>query len=225
MRPEDVQQALLAQRDDAYRQGQISLLPTVAPDTILGIRTPALRRMAREMTDAQAFLRCLPHRYFEENQLHAFLLERGRDFDRTVEQVDAFLPFVDNWATCDQCSPRIFRTHRRELLPYIRRWLRSEHPYTVRFGMKMLMDLYLDADFAPEYPKMVASVRHTDYYVKMMAAWYFATALAKQYDAVLPYLAENRLDRWTHNKAIQKAVESRRISPERKELLKQYRRK
>lgn len=218
-----MEEKLSALRDEAYQPFMAKLVPNIDPDTILGVRTPDLRRLAKEMGEREAFLEDLPHKYFEENQLHDFLLEREKDFDTAISRVEAFLPYVDNWATCDQLNPKVFKKHRPELLPHICCWLDSTHPYTIRFGIKMLMDHFLDEAFSPEYPALVATVRHEDYYVKMMVAWYFATALAKQYDAVLPYITEYRLERWTHNKAIQKAVESYRITQEQKEELKQYR--
>lgn len=223
MKQEELQRALFALQDTKYRDMQVRIIPNIDPNTIIGVRTPELRRLAKEMEDGDIFKQALPHQYFEENQVHSFLLERGKDFSATVSDVDKFLPYIDNWATCDQLSPKVFKKHRRELLPHIYRWLQSDHPYSIRYGMEMLMVHYLDEDFDAAYPELVANIRHEDYYVKMMVAWYFATALAKQYDAALPYITEYRLEKWTHNKAIQKAVESYRISPEQKEFLKQYR--
>ncbi len=213
---------LLSYQDIAYRDMQRRLTPTVDPETILGVRTPVLRQLARELEDGDAFRQKLPHRYFEENQIHAFLLEREKNFDKTVRAVEAFLPFVDNWATCDQLRPRAFRDHEK-LLPWISKWLASSEPYTVRFGLGMLMCHFLDGDFRPEFLELAASVRREEYYVKMMVAWYFATALAKQYEATLPYITDRRLEPWTHNKTIQKAVESFRVPPEHKEFLKSCR--
>ena len=212
-------------QDKEYGNFQRHLIPNLAPETIIGVRTPDLRRLAKEMTEGEAFKKELPHHYFEENQVHCFLLEREKEFETTIYEVEAFLPYVDNWATCDQLSPRVFQKHRQELLPYIHNWLASDHPYTIRFGIKMLMVHFLEADFDPVYPELVAAVQHEDYYVKMMVAWYFATALAKQYDAVYPYIVQKRLEKWTHNKAIQKAVESFRVTPEQKEMLKSNRMK
>ena len=221
-----VTERLFALADEGYREFNSSLIPTLDKSGFIGVRTPALRALAKELYgtgEYAEFLRELPHRYFDENQLHAFVVSLIRDYGECVAAVDEFLPYVDNWATCDQLSPKVFRKHRGELLPNICRWLASDHPYTIRFGMEMLMSHFLDEDFDSAYPRMVAAVRSEDYYVKMMAAWYFATALAKQYDAVFPYIAEYRLEKWTHNKAIQKAVESYRITPEQKEILKKYR--
>ena len=216
-----IQEKLFALRDAAYRDFQRKLIPNLDPAAIIGVRTPALRQMAKALTTDD--LEPLPHRYFEENQLHAFILSRERDFDVLIPELDAFLPCVDNWATCDQMSPCCFRRNRQALLPHIRRWLSSDHPYTVRFGIKMLMDHFLEDDFSPEYLDWVAGIRSEEYYVRMMQAWYFATALAKQFHAALLYIRAERLERWTHNKAIQKSVESYRIPQKNKEILKQYR--
>lgn len=220
-----IEEKLWSLQDESYGQFQRKLIPNLLGERIIGVRTPELRALAKELAPCPEFLQDLPHRYFEENQLHAFLLEQCKDFAQTVANVDAFLPYVDNWATCDQLSPKVFKKHRAELLPYIRRWLMSEHPYTVRFAIGMLMQHFLEEDFSEEYPRMVASVEMDAYYVRMEQAWYFATALAKQYDAVIPYIEQNRLERWTHNKTIQKCLESYRISREQKEYLKQFRRK
>ncbi len=217
---------LFEMQDEAYGALQVKLIPTVPKDSFIGVRTPALRSFAKELYksgEGEAFLRCLPHRYFDENQLHAFLISEEKDFDTCVLRVEAFLPYIDNWATCDQLSPKAFRKHRAELLPYIRRWIDSGKTYTVRFGIGMLMQHYLDDAFDPAYPALVTSIQSEEYYINMMIAWYFATALAKQYDAALPYLAEKRLTPWVHNKTIQKAVESYRLSAEQKEELKRYR--
>lgn len=214
---------LLPMQEEAYRAMQCRIIPNIDPETIIGVRTPLLREIAKQLPEKEAFLQQLPHRYFEENQIHAFLLERGKDFEETVHQVERFLPYVDNWATCDQLRPRIFARHHRELLPYIERWLHSDQTYTVRFGMGMLMTHFLDGDFQPEYLQWVIDAQREEYYVRMMAAWYFATALAKQYEAAKPYIVEYRLEKWTHNKAIQKSVESYRITPEQKAELKSYR--
>ena len=225
MCPEQLYDALLAHREEAYRQMQVRLIPNIASDTILGVRTPVLRNLAKELEDGERFLQNLPHRWFEENQIHSFLLEREKNFATAIARVEAFLPYVDNWATCDQLRPKCFGRHRQELLPYIRRWIASGEAYTVRFGIGMLMVHYLDDAFDPAYLELAASVHSEEYYVRMMVAWYFATALAKQYDAALPYISGYQLDKWVHNKAIQKAVESYRVSPEQKSVLVQYRRK
>ncbi|MBR0227695.1 MAG: DNA alkylation repair protein [Clostridia bacterium] len=214
---------LTALRDAAYAEFQRKLIPTVAPESIIGVRTPDLRALAKEMIksgEAEAFLQELPHKYFDENQLHAFILSEDRDFERCLSRVSAFLPHVDNWATCDQMSPKVFKKHRAELLPAIENWLHADHTYTVRFAVGMLMEHFLDGDFAPRYLEWVSAVESGEYYVNMMVAWYFATALAKQYDAAFPYIRDRRLPVWTHNKAIQKAAESYRVPPERKAELK-----
>ena len=228
MTTEEIRERLFALQDTGYRDFQGKLIPTADPGSVIGVRTPDLRRLAKELVkqeDTGRFLDDLPHRYFDENQLHAFILSEMKDYRDCVECVNRFLPYVDNWATCDQMSPRVFGKHRQELLEEIRGWLRSDRTYTVRFGTGMLMEHFLDGDFRPEYLEMAAAVRTEEYYVSMMTAWYFATALAKQYEAALPYLEERRLDAQTHNRTIRKAVESYRIPPERKAYLKTLKRK
>ena len=219
----DIRKELYLLQDLKYRDLQIRTIPTVPPETIIGVRTPDLRRMAAQLAKAEEvrlFLRCLPHAFFEENQLHAFFVSQMKDYGECLRELNRFLPFTDNWATCDQMSPRVFRKHRPELLDSVREWIASPETYTVRFGIGTLMEHYLDEDFDLSYPELVASVRSDEYYVNMMIAWYFATALAKQYDAVLPFIEDHRLDPWTHNKTIRKAVESFRITPEQKAYLK-----
>ena len=220
---EEIRERLFSLQDLKYRDFQIKLIPSVDEETVIGVRTPALKSLAKEFArreNVDEFLCALPHGYFDENQLHAFIISENRDFASCMEQTERFLPFIDNWACCDQLSPKLFRKNRPELLGHIRGWLASDRTYTLRFAVGMLMEHFLDRDFDPEYPALAASVRSGEYYVNMMVAWYFATALVKQYDAVLPYFLEQRLSPWTHNRAIQKAVESRRIAPERKEYLK-----
>lgn len=223
MLKDEIHAELYRLRDEQYRDFQAKLIPTRDASTMIGVRTPALRAYAKELTkraDVMEFLDALPHVYFDENQLHAFILSGMKDFEQCVWEVDRFLRFVDNWATCDQLSPKVFGRNHAALLPWIEKWLDSGETYTVRFGIGMLMQHFLDADFDPVYLERVAAVRSEEYYINMMRAWYFATALAKQYDASLPYLEEQRLDAWTHNKAIQKAVESYRIADEQKAYLK-----
>lgn len=220
---EEIRQSLFELQDIKYRDFQVKLIPGKDTETMIGVRTPELRKLAKQMLkreDIGEFLRDLPHRYFDEDQLHAFIVSGIKEYGKCMEELMRFLPFVDNWATCDQMSPGVFKKHKPELLAEIREWLGSEHTYTVRFGIGMLMQHFLDEDFDPAYPELVAGVRSEEYYINMMIAWYFATALAKQYDAVLPFIEGRRLDPWTHNKTIQKAVESYRISDEQKEYLK-----
>ena len=210
-------------QDTGYRDFQMKLIPTAGPETMIGVRTPALRKYAKALIkagQADEFLKNLPHTYFDENQLHAFILSELKDYDLCIEETDRFLPYVDNWATCDQLSPRVFKKNHARLSEKIPEWISSQETYTIRFGIGMLMQHFLDEDFDPVYPETVAGIRSEEYYVNMMIAWYFATALAKQYDTVLPYLEQRRLDPWTHNKTIQKAVESYRITSEQKEYLK-----
>ena len=216
-------------QDETYRSFQASLIPELKAERMIGVRTPELRAYAKELLasgDYTEFISTLPHEYFDEMQLHAFIISELKDFEQCMSEVERFLPYVDNWATCDQLSPKIFGKKKNGRLVYgdsllerIGKWIESDRTYTVRFGIKMLMQHYLDEDFKLEYPEMVAQVQSEEYYVNMMIAWYFATALAKQYDAVIPFIEKQRLQPWTHNKAIQKAVESRRISPEQKDYL------
>ncbi len=224
----DIYKELVSLQDKGYRDMQITIIPTVDADSIIGVRTPALRTLAKELSkreDIGRFLDSLPHKHFEENQLHAFILSGMKDAARAFELVDKFLPYVDNWATCDQMSPKVFKKHKDLLLEYTDKWIGSDHPYVKRFGIGMLMEHFLDEDFKTSYLTKVSKIRSDEYYVNMMIAWYFATALAKQYDATLPYIEKNKLDIWTHNKSIQKAVESYRITPEQKEYLKTLKRK
>ncbi|MBQ5502198.1 MAG: DNA alkylation repair protein [Selenomonas sp.] len=220
----DVQAELLKLQDKKYGQFQQKLLPALAADSIIGVRTPALRQMAKGLLksdEAAAFLTALPHKFFEENQLQAFMIAGIKDYDLCLRELKAFLPYVDNWATCDQMSPKVFKKHRAALLPEIKIWLQSSHTYTKRFAIKMLMDHFLDEDFDLSYLELVAAIRSEEYYVNMMIAWYFATALAKQYEAALPFIEKKRLAVWTHNKAIQKARESYRVSAAAKAYLQQ----
>ena len=224
----EIRERLFALADEKYKAFQSKLLPTVAPECVIGVRTPALRSLAKEIAgtkEAETFLGQLPHTYFEENNLHAFLLCRIRDFDVCLAAVDAFLPYVDNWATCDQMSPKALQKDLPALRAQAEKWMCSAHPYTVRFGIGMLMQYFLDAEFSDAYPHAVAAVRSEEYYVQMMQAWYFATALAKQYEAVLPYFTEGRMDAWVQNKAIQKAIESYRVTDAHKAYLRTLKRK
>ena len=221
-----IQAELFALQDIEYKKFHSKLIPNIDSKTIIGVRVPLLRKLAKTLknsAESDEFLKILPHTYYEENNLHALLLEQLTDYNHCVEAVDAFLPYVDNWATCDILRPKCFAKHRRELLNEIERWISSDRTYTVRFAIEMLMVHYLDADFAPCYPQMVAQVQSDEYYINMMIAWYFATALAKQWDSIIPYLTEYRLSPWVHNKTIQKAIESYRITPEQKAYLKTLR--
>ena len=220
---EEIRKRLFKLQDKKYRDFQCKLIPTLESTTIIGVRTPELRRYSKELVkqkDIQNFLYFLPHQYFEENQLHAFIISEIKDNKQCLEELNRFLPFVDNWATCDQLSPKVFKKNRSELIDQIKQWVCSDKTYMVRFGIGMLLEHFLDDDFDPIYLEMVSKISSAEYYIRMMIAWYFATALAKQYTKALPYIEEQRLDIWTHNKTIQKAVESRRITLEQKEYLK-----
>ena len=223
---EKIRQELFALQDVLYGDFQAKLMPTVSRETVIGVRTPELRKCAKVLArekNITKFLQDLPHTYFEENQLHAFILCEMKDYEECMQELNLFLPYIDNWATCDQLSPKVFRLHRKELLKQIKVWLDSEQTYTIRYGIGMLMTHFLDAEFEIQYAEMVAEVQSEEYYVRMMIAWYFATALAKQYEAVVPFIEQRRLDTWTHKKTIQKAVESYRITIEKKEYLKRFR--
>ena len=219
----EIQQRLFALQDAGYRDFHAALMPTVDKALVIGVRMPALRALAKELKGTEPaadFMAQLPHKYYEENNLHAALIGHIRDFDACIAAVERFLPYVDNWATCDMMNPRALTKDKAALLERIRLWLQSGHTYTVRFGMEMLMNHFLEEDFREEYLALVASVRSEEYYVRMMQAWYFATALAKQYEAAVTYLEQRKLGAWVHNKTIQKARESFRVSQEQKEYLK-----
>ena len=219
MNPTSLYKKLYELQDLKYREMQIKIIPAIKPDSVIGVRTPELKTMAKELLKSgeyRDFLEELPHKYFEEDQLHAFIISGIKDLNECLAELEKFLPYVNNWATCDQMSPKIVKRHKDVLLEHIKEWIKSDKTYTVRFGVKMLMEHFLDDDYDPVYPEMVARLRSEEYYVNMMIAWYFATALAKQYESTLPFIEEKRLDDWTHNKAIQKSLESRRLTEEQK---------
>lgn len=218
-----IQDLLFEKQDKAFAEFHRRLVPNLEPQKIIGVRTPQLRALAKQIAkeeNCEAFLKELPHEYYEENQLHGFILSQIKDFDICIQYLEAFLPYMDNWATCDQTSPKIFKKHKEELLPYIYKWIQKEHTYTVRFAIGMLMQHFLDEDFKPEYVQMVSSIQSEEYYINMEIAWYMATALAKQWDVVIPYLEQKKMEPWVHNKTIQKARESYRITDEQKDYLK-----
>ena len=223
---EEIRQWIRQNSERDYADFQRKLLSTLPPEKIHGVRTPALRKYAKEMKKREGietFLQQLPHESFEEDQLHAFILSEMRDPSECLEALERFLPYIDNWATCDQLSPKSFRKHPEVLMERIPVWMAAEDTYVIRFGIGMLMQYFLEERFDPVYLQRVSEVRSREYYVNMMIAWYFATALAKQPDAAFPYLEEQRLDPWIHNKTIQKAVESYRISEGHKEYLRTLR--
>ena len=217
-----IQKRLFNLQDKGYQAGSVKLNPSVDPDTIIGIRIPALRALAKELKgtdEAAKFITILPHEYFEEYQLHSFLIGFIKDFDEALRQADRLLPYLNSWALTDSMRFKAFDRDPERLLPQIDRWLKDDHPYTVRYGILCLMNYFLDDRFRQEYPDWVSRVQSDEYYVRMMQAWYFATALSKQYDAVLPYLTARQMEPWVHNKTIQKAVESYRITAEQKAYL------
>lgn len=221
-----IKDRLFELQDDSYREFQSKLMPTVSKDKIIGVRTPCLRKLAKEMKGsetAEAFLESLPHQYYEENNLHAFLIEEINDYELCIKRLNEFLPYVDNWATCDCMNPKILKKYPEKLIKSIEEWIYCDDIYTVRYGIKKLMDHYLCENFDEKYLDWVAKAENRDYYIGMMKAWYFATALAMQYKSALVYLKEKRLSVWEHNKTIQKAVESYRISDEHKTELRSMR--
>lgn len=225
---QEITTQLFIMQDNEYKEFHGRLMPTVNPDTILGIRVPILRKFSNQLAKSLSkeklleFMNELPHKYYEENNIHAFLIEKIKDFDECIVALEKFLPFVDNWATCDMMNPKILKKNTQQLFCKIKEWIASPHVYTIRYGIGMLMRYFLDDNFKMEYLDMVAAVKSDEYYVNMMKAWFFATALAKQYEATLPYIKEKRLDNWSHNKAIQKSIESFRVPKEHKEELKRY---
>lgn len=214
-------------QDTGYRDFHSRLIPDIPKERIIGVRTPALRKLAKELAgtqEAEAFISQLPHNYYEEDNLHAFLVCEMKNFDKCMAEVERFLPYINNWATCDGFAPKVFKKHRAEIYEKVKQWLGSDKTYTVRFGIVTLMD-YLKADFDEEMLSLVADIRSEEYYINMAIAWYFSMALVWQYDAALPYLLENRMDKWTHNKSIQKAIESRQIDEETKKYLRTLKRR
>ena len=217
-----IKDRLMKVQDDKYKEFQAKLVPNIPFENIIGIRTPEMRKIAKEVfesKDRDLFLNDLPHKYYEENLIHFFVISMIKDFDETIKRVEEFLPYVDCWPVSDQATPKSFKKNHDELLPYIKKWIKSKHVYTARFGIRMLMNEYLGDDFKKEYLDLVASVKGENYYLKMMVAWYFATALAKRYDETVPYFEKHVLSEWTHKKAIQKAIESYRVTDEHKEYL------
>lgn len=226
-----IQKELISLQDKEYAQFQSNLIPGISKDTIIGVRVPEIRKLAKKYLKSseykdflEDFLNELPHKYYDENMLHGILISGVEDYGKCIELVDKFLPYVDNWATCDTMSPKIFKKNRENLIKKIKEWTKSKKIYTCRFGLGMLMEHFLDNDFKKEYLEILANIHSEEYYVNMMAAWFFATALAKQWDSTIPYLENGSLTAWVHNKTIQKARESRRITSEQKEHLKTLKR-
>lgn len=213
---------LIKEKDDKYREFQSKLVPNIPKETIIGIKTPLMRSISKEVFESEekeSFLNDLPHKYYEENLIHFFVISQIKDFDICIKEVEKFLPYVNCWPVSDQATPKSFKKNHEKLLPYIKKWIKSKHVYTARFGIRMLMNEYLGDDFKEEYLKLVASIKSDDYYLKMMIAWYFSTALAKRYDETIPYFENHVLDDWTHKKAIQKAIESYRVTDKHKKNL------
>ena len=218
-----IEQTLKQMADPEYKAFHQKLMPTVDTEKVLGVRVPDLRKFAKEINKSDVkddFLKILPHKYYEEDNLHAFLIEMVKDYDTVIKELNRFLPFVDNWATCDMMSPKIFKKYKKELLEEIDKWMNSGETYIIRYGIKCLMQHYLDEDFDVSYAQRVADVKSNEYYVNMMRAWYFSTALSKQYDVAVKFIENRKLDKWTHNKTISKAIERYCVTPENKNYLK-----
>lgn len=221
-----IYERLLSNKDEKYKDFQSKLVPNIDKETIIGVRTPQIREIAKKVfgtQEADTFIQVLPHQYYEENLVHFFIISKIKNFDECVKEVEKFLPYIDCWPVCDQASPLVFKKNHDKLLPLIKKWIKSNHVYTARFGIRMLMNEFLNDDFKEEYLELVSSKKGNDYYLKMMIAWFFATALAKQYDATIKYIENRCLDPWIHQKTIQKAIESYRVSDEHKEYLKKLR--
>jgi len=224
----EIQKELFSRQDKEYMKFLSKLTPNVSEDTIIGVRIPEIRKLAKKLVknnEYEDFLKELPHKYYDENLLHGAIISENKDFENCIELLNSFLPFVDNWAVCDTISPKIFKKHKKELIEKIKEWSQSDKTYTCRFGVEMLMTHFLDEDFKKEYLEIVANIHSEEYYVKMVIAWFFATALTKQWDYAVIYLENNRLDVWVHNKTIQKARESLRILEDKKGYLKGLKRK
>ena len=224
----NIKEELFQLQDIGYRDFQIKLIPNNHSIKMIGVRTPELRKIAKRLVKENQyhqFIKELPHEYFDENQLHGFILSEIKSYEESISYINAFLPYIDNWATCDQTSPKIFKKHHKELIKEIKKWINSKETYTIRFGIGMLMQHYLENDFNEKYLKWITNIKSEEYYVNMMRAWFFATALAKQYESTIPLLEKHELDKWTHNKTIQKAIESYRISKDQKNTLRELKRK
>ena len=220
-----VYEILLSYKDEKYKEFQSKLVPNIDKKTIIGVRTPQIKKIVKEIFDtaeATIFLQTLPHQYYEENLIHFFLISKIKDFDECVKEVEKFLPYINCWPVCDQATPLVFKKNHDKLLPLIKKWINSNHIYTARFGIRMLMNEFLNDDFKEEYLEWVSSISGDDYYLEMMVAWFFATALAKQYNATIKYIEKRCLNPWIHQKTIQKALESYRVSDKNKEYLKKF---
>ena len=225
MKLSEIKNELIKNVDKKYKDFQKPLIPSIDSNIMLGVRTPVLKKLAKAIEKeglAKEFLNKLPHKYFEENQLHVFIISNIKDYDTCIKETNKFLPYVDNWATCDQLTPKVFKKYKTDLLKEINKWLKSKHTYKVRFAIKMLMSHFLDEDFDKKYLSTVANIKSKEYYVNMMRAWYFSTALAKQYDDTLNYIEDKKLDTFTHNATIKKALESFRVSSPHKKYLRKY---
>ena len=218
----NVEEELFKLQDKKYQKLQVNLVPNVDKEKIIGVRVPEIRKLAKKYKNDDSvneFLKELPHKYYDENLLHGLIISEIKDYDRCIEEVEMFLPYVDNWAVCDTMSPKIFAKNKDKLIIMIKKWIKSSELYTCRFGIRMLMNHFLKDDYKDEYLELPAAIHTDEYYLKMMVAWFYATALAYRWDDTIKYLDEKKLDKWTHNKTIQKAIESYRITDSQKEYL------
>lgn len=226
MNKEVLLKKLVDLQDLKYKSFQEKLIPTIDPNTIIGVRTPELKKIAKEvyLSDYKdSFLGCLPHQYFEENQIHSFIIALEKDYDKCIKLINDFLPYIDNWATCDQATPAALKKRPDDTLKEIKKWFKEDKTYYYRYGIEQLMSFYLNDRFKKEYLEMVAGINSEEYYVKMMQGWFFATALAKQYDDTILYIEKGLLEKDVNNITIKKAIESYRINDSKKEYLRKFR--
>ena len=223
---DSIKEKLFKLQDKKYQELQSKIIPNIDSSTIIGVRTPEIKKLAKEVIkgDYKPFLEEVPHKYYDENQLHAFIISEIKDYDECIKYINEFLPYIDNWATCDTLIPKVFKKNTDKLIIEVKKWIKSKDTYTIRYGIGTLMRFYLNDEFKEEYLELVSKIKSNEYYVNMMIAWYYATALAKQYDKTIKYIENNKLDTWVHNKTIQKAIESYRITDKQKDYLRKHKR-
>lgn len=223
---DSIKEKLFKLQDKKYQELQSKIIPNIDSSTIIGVRTPEIKKLAKEVVkgDYKPFLEELPHKYYDENQLHAFIISEIKDYDECIKYINKFLPYINNWATCDTLIPKVFKKNPDKLIIEVKKWIKSKEDYTIRYGIGTLMRFYLNDEFKEDYLELVSKIKSNEYYVNMMIAWYYATALAKQYDSTIKYIESNKLDTWVHNKTIQKAIESYRITDKQKDYLRKYKR-
>ena len=223
---DSIKEKLFKLQDKKYQELQSKIIPNIDSSTIIGVRTPEIKKLAKEVVkgDYKPFLEELPHKYYDENQLHAFIISEIKNYDECIKYINAFLPYINNWATCDTLIPKVFKKNTDKLIIEVKKWIKSKDTYTIRYGIGTLMRFYLNDEFKEDYLELVSKIKSNEYYVNMMIAWFFATGLAKQYNSTIKYIENNKLDTWVHNKTIQKAIESYRITDKQKDYLRKYKR-